>query len=467
MPKPQLTTVPASPKSTLPMPKSMDVAMREMNEKVIYVRDRSVIAEIAPHRILDHKIPLISCNVFKNEAYADHRAGKLSVAQHWLAWPHRRVVNNLVYSPNQPRITTSSNLNTWFPSTSKPRKGDISLFLEYMTGMMKNDAKYYDWVMAWLAFHLQRPEVKMLTGVMFWSHEQGNGKSTLGWIMRQIYGEHNSFLIRTKFPERFNSHAENKQFGWIDELTPIKKAGQSDDVKSMITQSRILIENKQQRPYEMPDLISYYFTSNYPNALDLSAEDRRFFVHNVGANGLTKDWLEKTLHPWLNTQAAIDAIHYHLLNEIDLSKPIIGGNPDSLDRAPFVHTRFAPRNSARLQMIADNRDDIESWLHELAETPENILVNANHHWTIFSSEELFKLYREQTDDKKLGIQAFRIRMSGVLAKLCKGQPLQIDGFETARPRLYTSDPAKVNLDMPQIREIVAKERSTGLVPAQV
>jgi hypothetical protein len=324
-----------------------------------------------------------------------------------------------------------------------------------MSGMMENDSKYLDWVTAWLAYHVQHPDRKMLTGVMFWSHEQGNGKSTLGWMMRQIHGEHNSFLIRTKFPERFNSYAENTVFGWIDELAPIKKAGQSDDVKSMITQPRILIENKQQRPYEMDDLISYYFTSNYPNALDLTTEDRRFFVHNVGKISLTRSWFEHTYRPWLERQSSIDAIHHYLKHEVDLLKPIVGGDPESLTPAPFDPVKIAPRNDSRLQAIRDNRDDVEAWLYELKENPEAILGESGASRTIFTSEELFKLYREQTSDLKVGIQAFRLRMSGALTKLCNGDSIRLD--DGTRPRLYSTDPEKAKLQVTQVKLCLTQE----------
>lgn len=435
----------------------MLIALHGLNERVVYVYEQSMIAQISPERTKKFKIPLISCNVFKYEAYSNVKVGRKSVAKEWMDWEGRRTVNNIVYAPNEPRFTKDGNLNSWFPPPSTPKAGDLTLFHYYMSEMMASDSKYLPWVTAWIAHHIQNPEKKILSSVIFWSHEQGNGKSTLGWILRKLFGMHNSSLVINAFPERFNSYAENVLLIFVDELKPVRKSDRIDFIKSMVTQPTVLIENKQEKAHEIPDLSSLYFTSNHPNALDLGPEDRRFFVHNVGRNNLTQEWFKKTFRPWLETQEAIDAIHDYFLN-IDLTLPIIGGIPDSLEPAPFSYTQIAPRNDARRQMIADNRDDIESWLHELVESPENVLLNSNEHWTIFSSEELFKLYREQTDDKKLGIQAFRIRMSGVLAKLCKGQPLRIDGFETTRPRLYTTDPAKANFDMTQIKEIVAQER---------
>lgn len=465
MPKKTIAS-PATPSSTPPvnktleMAETLDIALRALNEKVIYIYEGSKIAEIAPHRIRNYKIPLLDCPTFKNEAYAPLRVGPRSVADAWIKWHGRRTAHRRVYVPGEPRITTDGNLNLWFPSTSIPKKGpDISLFHQYIAGMMENDPKYLDWVTAWIAYHLQYPNKKMLTGVMFWSHEQGNGKSTLGWLLRELHGKHNSFLLRTKIPERFNSYAENSLLGWIDELAPIKKSGQSDDVKSMITQPRILIENKKERAYEMDDIISYYFTSNYPNALDLTPEDRRFFVHNVGPISLTRLWFEKTFRPWLEIQSNIDAIHHYLLNEVDLTKPIIGGNPESLDPAPFDPVKIAPRNDSRLQAIRDNRDDIEAWLWELKENPTAILGESNAHFTIFSSEELFRTYRDQTKDSKTGIQLFRLRMGAAFHRLCKGEGVRLS---TSRPRLFTTDPTKAHLTQPQVKLCLTQERGDDL-----
>ena len=430
----------------------LTAALEALNSKVCYLHEGSKIAELSPKRIRNYRIPLIDCNTFKFESYAPLKLGKLSIAQEWLKWDGRRECDRRVYIPNKPRFH-EGNLNMWFPSTSKPSHGPIDLFHQYMAGMMENDPRYLDWVTAWLAFHVQQPHTKPLTGVMFWSHEQGNGKSTLGWLMRQIYGLHNSFLLRTKFPARFNSFAENTLFGWIDELAPIKSAGQSDDVKSMITQPRILIENKQQRAYEMDDLISYYFTSNYPNALDLGPDDRRFFVHNVGKTTLTREWFEQTFRPWLELQTSIDAIHAYLLS-VDLKKPIIGGNPESLTPAPFDHVKIAPRNDSRIQAIRDNRDDVEAWLWELRENPESIFPDSPKR-TIFTSEELFQLYRSSASDTRVGIQAFRLRMSGAMVKLCGGDALRLD--DGTRPRLYSIDPAKAKWEPSQVKLWLSQE----------
>jgi hypothetical protein len=435
----------------------MSTALNAMNEKIVYVYERSRIAEVSPERTKALKVPVMDCYTFKNESYAPLRVGNKSVADEWIKWPGRRTADRIVYIPKQNRTTEDGNLNVWFPSTSISKKGDISLFHAYMNGIMENDPIYLDWVTAWLAYHLQHPTKKMLTGVMFWSHEQGNGKSTLGGIMRRIYGMHNSFLLRNKFPDRFNSYAENVQFGWIDELNRVKKTGQADDIKSMITQTRILIENKKEKPFEVPDIISYYFTSNHPNALDISAEDRRFFIHNVGKTSLTKDWFVKVFHPWIQLQSSIDAIHHYLLNEVDLTKPIIGGDPYSLNPAPFDPSSDAPRNASKLQAIEDNRDDVEAWLNELKESPDIILGDSQAHRTLFTSEELIELYRLQTKDLRISDQAFRVKMSGMLYKIGKNQAVR---FPSGRIRVYSVNPADVKLNHNQIKDLWNKEHGS-------
>lgn len=436
-------------------PQTLTTALRVLNERVVYVRSRSMIADLTPRRGTRNKIPLISCAAFKNEAFANMIVDRYSVPDRWLKWTLRREVDEIVYAPGQARFTPDGNLNSWFPSTSVPKAGDIALFHQYLAGMMENDPLYLDWVTHWLAFHLQHPDKKQLQGVIFWSSEQGNGKSTLGFIMRHIVGLHNSYMLRNSFPHRFNSYAENIQFLWMDELNPVRKADRQEEIKAMITQPRISIENKGQRPYEMDDLISYYFTSNHPNALDLKDDDRRFFIHNVGRNSLSQTWFDRCLYPWLRTQSAIDAIHHYLLNEVDLSKPIVGGDPYSLTPRPYSHTAYAPRNDARVQMIADNRDDIESWLYDLKETPETILGESSAHRTLFTSEELWRLYREATGDTRSTSQTFRIRLGSCLTKLCAGQPIRLD---EGRLRIYTTDPAKSALDMAQVRLCWAQEQ---------
>lgn len=438
-----------------PFPPDMDAALRRMNDVVCYIDSTSDIARIDPKKMKGFKIPTMSCSTFVNEAFRNIKIGREYVAKHWMDWIERRTVAEIVYAPGDDRFTSDGNLNAWFPSITKAREGDVSLFLYYIDALMESEPEFKDWLIAWLAYHLQYPRTKILSAVMCWSFEQGNGKSTLGWIMRQIYGHHNSSLIRTRFPDRFNSYAENVQFIFADEMTPVRKTDQQDMIKTMVTQTHVSIEHKGKKPYEIPDIASIYFTSNHPNAFDLKPEDRRFFVHNVGRNRLTATWFKQTFYPWLNKQANIDAIYYYLIN-VDLSKPIVGGDPESDTPTPFNPSAWAPRTEARAQMISDNRDDTEAWVWELRENPVQILGEANANRTIFTSEELFSLYREQSGDSKASPQAFRLKLSHALVKLNKGYPIN---FSTDfRPRLYSTDSTKSNLDSAQVKLCWAQER---------
>lgn len=440
------------------IPQTLDAAKRALNSEVVYVRSESAIAEIAPDKLTKNRINLVSCNTFKNELYLNRRAENRPVASNWLAWDERREVEEVVYAPGKERFT-NGNLNCWFPSTSKPKKCDISLFHEYMAGLMENAPEFLDWVTAWIAFHIQHPDKKMLNTLMFWSFEQGNGKSTLGWLLRQIYGEHNSSLVRTRLPERFNSYAENKQFIWVDEIEPVRATNRQEEIKSMITQQTITIELKGKTPYDMEDLISYYFTSNHPNALDLKFHDRRFFIHNVGRNSLTSEWFEKKFYPWARTKAAIDGIHHYLLNEVDLSKPLIGGNPDDpSDLRPFSHTGLAPRTDARRQMIEENRDDIETWVFALKDSPADVMGEPHANRTIFTSEELIASYKESSGETRISPQAFRLRLGEALTKLCKGQPVRLPDKRT---RLYSTNPTHAKLNQTEVRDHYLSETSTG------
>ncbi len=451
---PQPVAVASTKPKVKPFPPDLDASLRRMNDLVCYIESKSEIARIDPDKIKKFTIPTMSCTTFTNEAFRNVKAGREFVAKHWMEWTDRRVASDIVYAPGEDRFTPDGNLNCWFPSTSNPREGDISLFHYYLDALMENEPQYKDWLIAWLAYHLQHPRTKILTGVLCWSFEQGNGKSTLGWIMRQVYGHHNSSLIRTRFPDRFNSYAENVQFIFADEMTPVRKTEQQDMIKTMVTQTTVTIEHKGKKPYEIPDIASVYFTSNHPNAFDLKPEDRRFFIHNVGKNKLTATWFKQTFYPWLNRQKNIDAIHHYLLN-VDLDKPILGGDPESDIPAPFNPSAWAPRTNARGEMISDNRDDMEAWIWELRESPTSVLGDTLASRTLFTSEELLTLYREQTGDAKAAGQAFRLRLSHALVKVNKGHPLNFS--PDFRPRLFSTDPAKSQLDSAQLKLCWAQE----------
>jgi hypothetical protein len=299
-------------------------------------------------------------------------------------------VYKLAYDPGRPLITPDGNLNTWLPSPNVPGKGDLTLWFDYLDRMFNLDPTYRDWFIAWLAYPIQHPGAKLNTACIFWSKQTGTGKSMMGRIMCEVYGPTKSTVIKeAELHSQFNHWADGRQFVMIEEIKGANAEKHADALKAMVTQQTIWINKKNKAQYELRDCSNYYFNSNHPDALYLDPNDRRFFVHHIGDHKYPDEKWHKEFSPWADA-GGYAAIHHYLKYEVDLTRPIVGGKPNTLDPYPFSPAAAAPQTSARLEMISNSRSDAESWVDELIEWPANVLRGCK--WTLATMDELWELF---------------------------------------------------------------------------
>lgn len=393
----------AKPITTLPeTEESQLTSLQELNKRYVYVRQMAQIVRIPTltHPDIDPYHP----TVFVNSLEAKQR----KIAQKWVGWNHRREVYKLAYEPGQPTITPSGNLNTWIPSPILPKRGDITLWNDYLTRVFKPDPTYRDWFLAWLAYPRQHPGAKLHTACIFWSEQTATGKSMMGRIMSHIYGSHNYAQINeSTLHGTFNHWAAGREFIMGEEIRGTNSERHADTLKAMITQDRVFVNIKNRAHYELRDCLNYYFTSNHPAAMYLDENDRRFFVHNVGSEKYPADKYRDEFEPWANS-GGYAAISHYLQNEVDLSKPIIGGDPNSLNPRPFNPGAAAPLTAARALMVQNNKDDAAMWVDELLHSPDSVLCDTG--WTLASATELYGLFLKAYPHSRIARKTFTTRL---------------------------------------------------------
>lgn len=441
------------------MPSTLLSALHELNKEIVYVWDTSEIAEINP-RSGETKLKYMKPHDFKNADYSNRfieiKGKRIFLAAEWMKWDLRRVVNRTVYEPGLPRITADNDLNTWFESPNKPIKGDCVLFFKYLDHMFTTDPTYKNWFIAWLAYPLQYPGTKLHTASVFWSTMTATGKSTLAYIMREIYGQHNcSLLQESDFEDDYNGWAVNKVFIEVDEMPEGTKARRrADYLKSLTTRSRLPVKLKYQNRYEIRDTINYYYTSNHLTSLYLSPEDRRFFVHNVGSIKLPEEFFRKQLGPWLKG-GGFSHVHHWLKYEVDLSLPVIGGDPYSSVPAPFSPGAAAPHTQSRQAVIEAGYDEVEAWIRELLDNPTEVLPTDDNR-TLFTAKELHKILRDSCPDIKVGPKALARKLNEQGTQIQSGEQIRING--TLKLRLHTIETDALTMDLPQLRLRWSQER---------
>ena len=331
----------------------------------------------------------VGSSQFKNDIFAHHliETGQqpISAAVEWLKWERRRTHTSLTYKPAQPPITDENEYNLWKGWGAIPVKGSVKPFMDAVKTLFNKDKELIKWFLDWVAYPIQNPATKMLTGVLFQSVEQGTGKSSLGLAIGSMYGDNYKLVDDTQLHNgNFNEWAVNKQFILGDEVSGKDKRAESDKLKNLITRPTITINKKFQPTYDVPDCINYIFTSNHPDALNIEPDDRRFFIHRIEyGKGIT-----------LKQGIALEKFRLgkgkdHLLNYFINEHVITKG---------FDHRARPPMTQAKADLIDHSLTDVERFLGDVVINPDHALTTAGNvplKGDLYTTTDIIKVYENK------------------------------------------------------------------------
>lgn len=355
----------------------------ELNQEVVYVQDPGVIVRLdtfqllRPRDFVDHAYS--TRRYFEEiETSKGTKVEERSAAKEWLNWPQRNTARRLAYAPGAPEMTENNELNHWRGWGCEPEQGSIKPWEKLLDHLFHNEPTYRQWFEQWLAYPLQYPGTKMLSAVLMWGLKHGTGKSMVGYSMFRIYGDNGKEIKDRDLLGPFNDWARNKQFIMGDEITGGDKRGQSDHMKSMITQERMTINQKYLPSYEVDDCINYYFTSNHPDAFFLEDDDRRYFIWEVTAEMLPMQFY-KEYETWLKKEGGDAALFHHLLH---------------LDTTDFDPKARPPLTDSKKDMANLGKSDLGSWVAQLRDDPDSVLRvdSLKIKYKLWRVDELLRIY---------------------------------------------------------------------------
>ncbi|MCV2881705.1 primase-helicase family protein [Actibacterium sp. XHP0104] len=172
--------------------------------------------------------------------------------------------------------------NIFKPSAIKPKEGDAALwekFLEYLFPVEEERKQ----MKRWMATHIARPDIRMSWGVLLISEAQGVGKSTLtDKILTPLTGCHNTaFPSDADLRSDFNGWAARKRLAVLAEIYQGGGWDFYNRMKSVITDDRISVNEKYEKPREYDNWLHVIGQSNRPDAIKVDGADRRWFLPDV------------------------------------------------------------------------------------------------------------------------------------------------------------------------------------------
>jgi hypothetical protein len=349
--------------------------LHAMNERFVFVKDPGVVMDLADWQLMAPE--KFAGAIFANQYYEAQveRNGRTvavrkKAAPAWLGWERRTQARRLCYAPGLDRVTPGGLLNTWrgwgVPE-DQVKKGDVSPWAGLLDFLFLGAGPgHRAWFERWCAFHVQRPNVKMLTAVLFWGRHKGTGKTLVGHTLRHVYGRNYFEIEEGSLLGEFNDWAKERQLVQGDEIAgSFDKRGSADRLKGFVTRQEVTISEKYLPRYTIEDVISYFFTSNHPNSFFLDDDERRYFVHEVRGEPLPMGFY-KRYESWYQGDGpdgqrvpgpGIGPLMWHLRN---------------LDLGDFDPKAAAPRTEAMVNMASSARFPVEDWARAVADDPDSV-----------------------------------------------------------------------------------------------
>jgi hypothetical protein len=343
--------------------------LHKFNSQFSYIRRKKYILEhktndmIKPSDFTNHYVSNQYMLIPKDPLDPKSKLVRKKVANEWIGWEQRSELEDITYAPEQPEIIDGKYFNYWKGWAVEPVEGDVSNWHRYMEHIFGpnnvDDRAYFE---DWLCYQMQHAGEKLYTAVVFWSPENGSGKSILGTILGAIFGTKtpktpwgNYAVIEDKdLKSDYNGHLAHTQFIMGDEIMAstgnIRK--EADAIKRIITAEIHTVNEKYKPQYTTEVVANLFFTSNHPDAFYLDEHDRRFFIWRVRGGILDVHFATKILDPWCKSKEGAGALFHYFLNR-KISKDF---NPKGRAR----------ETEDRDMMIEAHKSAVEVWVSDLA-----------------------------------------------------------------------------------------------------
>ena len=246
--------------------------------------------------------------------------------------PNKQLAEEEVYRPDlyneeDPLMKGADGLyylNNYIPPKIKPIKPetmkDLEPFLELME-LLATEKKEREHLLDLMAFFVQNPWKKVKTITVIYTEKQRFGKGTLFDTLADIKGQTNCEPTDVKgILDKGVTFAE-KELVLVDEVKSkgnfTEKSNLVNDLKKIATETRI----QQRRLFVDYKVIetqtNYFIFTNNSDALNIEAEDERYFVIANENERKPQSWYKK-YHKWRQDKGS--SYVYWLLKNRDISK---------------------------------------------------------------------------------------------------------------------------------------------------
>jgi hypothetical protein len=208
-----------------------------------------------------------------------------SWGSYWLNHKEReQYLEGIVFDPTGKNVAEGQ-MNLWTGFAVKPgkkKKGWSKLQRHLFENVCQKSIECYEYLVNWMANCAQKPGEPGQVAVVF-RGGKGVGKGKVGNILRYLFGQHGGYISHPKhLTGTFNAHLRDCVLLFADEAFYAgDKAGESN-LKALITDPVMPVEAKGFDVQMAANMLHIIMSSNKDWVIPASADERRFFVLDVG-----------------------------------------------------------------------------------------------------------------------------------------------------------------------------------------
>lgn len=383
----------------------------EVNSRFVLIEDLGIYEPRQGAFIKAEQFRLLYQNRIVNIG-TDQTPKLITLDKIWLSSCYRSQYTGLEMSPGEGDRTKSGALNTYRGFVVEPIKADVQPFLELLAWLIPNLADQ-EFFLDFMAFKLQYPTARYAVAAVLWSITQGVGKNLLVEAWASLLDtRHWGVVAQEVFSDQFTEWQHLKLIAIADEVSSSNSRAVADRIKGWVTATQNRINEKGVAKFQEPNLTTYVFLSNHPDAVFLDDTDRRFWVTEC-AKQRPSNYLIENFVNWRDKGGKAYLLHYFLNRDTKAFNP----------REP------APMTHAKSEMIEDNKSDLERWLDRTL-SAQNIAALFGRE--LASVEELTERYRHDTKREVSSKAVNGVLRKARVTRLDK-QARRQDG---TRPRVY-------------------------------
>ena len=252
--------------------------------------------------------------IFRPYTYLDEKEIERCIIPKWLSDKNRKTYQGIVFKPygikgkdptKKNYYNTFNGFDIWnkygeheeFINNWKSKNHDkfINCFLRYLRHLTGNEEVKTNYVINWIAFLFQFPEIRPDI-ILIFKGEQGAGKDTLVLLISMIIGEAHSYDTEniSRILGNFNADIDGKIFTAINELSASDGYKYSSAFKAGVTNKKNTINQKNEKTFRQNNVNHFIVLSNQEKPAHVESTDRRSFVCNTGKELLNnrKYWTE-------------------------------------------------------------------------------------------------------------------------------------------------------------------------------